>query len=440
MPARRTFVVGYLLLLALSTLVRWRQGAFAAGKDAPAPLDLAARADALVVPDAFARIDTLPVPMHLIAFETGGPAAIRFAAGHPDKVKSLTLVDADGIVEFDLLGDHALNQVLRRAQVVASDAIRWGIPHFGALDHGLLRAERARALLATDRRDIRALLAEWNGPTLILIRHGGAAQRATAREHARLLPQAIAADWSADRLRAFLDAVDAGVAPTRATATPERRAAAERPFDAGGLASAQGTSLVVVLALLALTTLLSEDLACVAAGVLAARGSIPLWPGIAACYVGIVAGDQLLYLLGRSAGRALVTRIPFRWILPADRLDQACEWFRTHGMKVVLTSRFLPGTRSTVYVAAGILRAGFARFALYLVVIGAVWTPALVGLSYQATRRGRTLIEALPGPTWPWALAAVIGGTLLFRSLVAVAIPEGRAGLTSRWRGAKAGK
>lgn len=437
MPSRRTLAASYFLLLLLSTLFRWRQGALGAPDPSGTAFDAGGRRDVLLVTDARVPVGTPAAPVHLIAFGTGGPAAIRLAADDPKVVKSLTLIDADGIEEFDLLGDHALNQVLRRAQVAATDAIRWGVPHFGVLDHGPFRADRSRALLAADRRDMRAKLARWDGPTLILVRHGGPAQRATAREHARLLPQSILREWSPDTLRAFLDAVVAGGAPTRSTASAERRAAAARPFDAGGLASAQGSSLAAVLVLLALATLLSEDLACVTAGLLAARGSIPLWPGIVACYVGIVVGDQLLYLLGRSAGRALVTRVPFKWLLPADRLELACAWFQLHGMKVVLTSRFLPGTRSTVYVAAGVLRAGFLRFALFLVVIGAVWTPALVGLSYVATRHGRRLIEALPGPSWPWALAAMIGGTLLIRWILPIATPEGRARLARRWQGGR---
>jgi len=170
-----------------------------------------------------------------------------------------------------------------------------------------------------------------------------------------------------------------------------------------------------VLFLLALVTLLSEDLACVVAGVLAARGSIPLMPAIVACYLGIAVGDQLLYLLGRTAGRALVTRIPIRWILPPERLELACEWFRTNGMKVVLTSRLLPGTRFPVYLAAGILRGGFVRFALWLMAIGAVWVPLAVGGSYLAAKRGRGLVEMLPGATWAWALGAIFLLILVLR-------------------------
>jgi membrane protein DedA with SNARE-associated domain len=468
MRPRHAVLLTYLFFLAASTGVRWQEGELASRDQGGLIFGGGVAPEVLVVADAGMARGPVPTfleeatagrrvsvieartnlddelrslggrAIHLIAIGTGGGPAILAAASDPGMVRSLTLIDADGIEEFDLLGDHHLNQVLRRAQVVASDALRWGLPHFGILDHGILRADRARALLAQDRRGIRAALARWGGPTLILTHDSGPGRLATSREQARLLPQALLRSSSIETLRTFLGEVDAGTAPTRTAAPPDRISAAGLPFDAGGIASAQGSSLLVVLVLLALATLLSEDLACVAAGVLAARGSIPLWPGILACYIGIVIGDQLLYLLGRSAGRALVTRVPLKWILSTERLDRAYEWFRTHGMKVVLTSRLLPGTRSTVYVAAGILRAGFVKFALWLVVIGAIWTPALVGLSYVATRQGRGLLEALPGPTWPWALGAMIGGTLLIRSLLSAATPEGRAGLAARWRSAKA--
>lgn len=355
-------------------------------------------------------------PVDLVAFGTSGPLAVAIVSRTPDRVRSLTLIDADGIEEFDLLGDHHLNHVLRRAQVISTVAAEWLLPHFFALNHASKGSEaRAERLLSYDRRTIRAELTRWNGPAAIYVSDTTGTAVATAREHARLLPQSTLGRWSADSLPAFLDRVAAGVARTRAHASPERIAAAARPFDAGGLASAQGTSLFVVLALLALTTLLSEDLACVIAGVLAARGSIPLFPAIIACYVGIVAGDQLLYLLGRSVGRAILTLPPFRWWVSRAALDRAHAWFTREGMRVVLTSRLLPGTRFPVYVTAGILRGGFVRFAVWLMVVGAVWTPLLVGGSYVAARQGRNLVEALPGETWPWALGGILLLVLILR-------------------------
>ncbi|HEU4569442.1 MAG TPA: DedA family protein [Gemmatimonadales bacterium] len=458
---RRRLLALYLVLLALSTAARWRAGAFTPPPAAPYAWTAGSGSAVLVLLDARTpaapgtvaalglrghRVTLFPpgadpgpalqaAPSHLVALGSAGPAAVALAAAAPGRVRSLTLIDADGIEEFDLLGEHHLNRVLRRAEVASLATARALLPHFGLLDPAFDGAEaRARTLLGQDRRAIRDELAHWAGPTVVFVTGDAPARLATAREHHRLLPQSGLAAWRGDALAAFLDTADAGTAVTRATASPERVAAAEAPFDPGGLASAQGTALWVVLGLLALVTLLSEDLACVTAGVLVARGSLPLVPSIVVCYAGIVLGDQLLYLLGRSAGRALVTRIPFRWLVSADDLDRASAWFRQRGMRVVLTSRFLPGTRFPVYVTAGILRAGFVRFALWLVAIGALWTPAVVLASYAAARRGRNLVEALPGATWPWALAAVVLAVFFIHLALRLATAEGRRALVEGWK------
>ncbi|HET7042935.1 MAG TPA: DedA family protein [Gemmatimonadales bacterium] len=464
---RHPVLLLYLILLGASTLVRWRLGAFTRTPPPPAVWDRGEGSPVVVLAEegsyandlrlitglgltghhttvVWGSADPRPFltghPVHLIAFGTLGPEAIALGAERPDGIRSLTLIDAAGVEEFDLLGDHHLDQILRHAGVVFLATARTLVPHFGLLDLMTWRAElRMRRMSGYDRRGIRGALARWTGPTEIFVADSSRNSLATAREHARLLPQATLGAWDPDSLAPFLDRVDAGTAVTRATAPPERIAAAALPFDAHGIPSAEGIELFIVLVLLALTTLLSEDLACVTAGVLAARGSIPLVPAIVACYVGIIVGDQLLYLLGRSAGRVLVTRIPVKWILPAERLDRACEWFQSNGMKVVLTSRFLPGTRFPVYVAAGILRGGFVRFALWLMAIGAIWTPVVVGFSYEATRRGRSVVERLPGETWVWALGLIVGATLLLRGVIPLLTAEGRRQAAARWHGGPGG-
>ena len=55
---------------------------------------------------------------------------------------------------------------------------------------------------------------------------------------------------------------------------------------------------MVFLALM-LGTLVSEDLACIAAGLLIREGRITFEPGTAACAVGILAGDVGLWVIGR---------------------------------------------------------------------------------------------------------------------------------------------
>jgi membrane protein DedA with SNARE-associated domain len=133
--------------------------------------------------------------------------------------------------------------------------------------------------------------------------------------------------------------------------------------------------------LLAAATLISEDLTCVAAGILASHGKLSLSAATIACLIGIFVGDLLLVLVGRWLGRRIVERAPFRWVLRPQALARAERWFTAKGTRVVLASRFVPGSRLPLFLAAGVLRAPFGRIALALLLAGAVWTPILVGLS-----------------------------------------------------------
>lgn len=120
-------------------------------------------------------------------------------------------------------------------------------------------------------------------------------------------------------------------------------------------------------------TLLSEDLACVSAGVLVASGELTFTAATTACFLGIAAGDIGLYCAGRVLGRRLEP-----W-LGGDRMQRAAAWLTRNTAKAVLISRFVPGTRTYTYIAAGVLRAPGRRFVSALVLASAVWTPMLVG-------------------------------------------------------------
>jgi membrane protein DedA with SNARE-associated domain len=135
---------------------------------------------------------------------------------------------------------------------------------------------------------------------------------------------------------------------------------------------------------IAASTFISEDLACIAAGSLAAASELSLTSAIAASLVGIVVGDLLLYAAGFLGGRAILRfRIAARYLSPAKLLS-AERWFDQRGSAIVVLSRFVPGMRLPTYVAAGVLRMPVLRFSLLLVAAAAVWTPALVAASYYS--------------------------------------------------------
>ncbi len=142
---------------------------------------------------------------------------------------------------------------------------------------------------------------------------------------------------------------------------------------------------------LAVATLVSEDLTCVAAGVLVADGRLSFPVAVIGCLAGIVSGDVALMLAGRVCGRRVIESRWLRRLVRVEAVDDAARWMRQRGALVVFASRFLPGTRLATYVAAGVLGLGAGRFVLFATASALLWVPSLVGIAAIA---GRQAVEA----------------------------------------------
>lgn len=191
-------------------------------------------------------------------------------------------------------------------------------------------------------------------------------------------------------------------------------------------------SATVLMAWLAIGTLVSEDLTCVSAGLLAAAGKLPLAAGIVACAAGIWVGDMLLFVIGWLARSGLLR---WQWAarqVSSDKL-KAGEGFLAHnGWQVLLAARFLPGSRLPMYLAAGALRYPPAKFMLILAVGAALWTPPLCWLAMHV---GMALLPWLHD--WRlWLLVPTVWGlAILFGRLVSsLATWRGRRLWVARWK------
>lgn len=387
---------------------------------------------------------------HLVGFSMGGGVALELIDAAPERARSLTLLAAIGVEELELLGDHTLNRGIHELQLAGLRAVRWGVPHFGALDRTMLTVEYARNFADTDQRRLRPILEELRLPTLVL--HGEndfLVPVAAAREHARIVPQARLviypppahhflpwenADEVAGDLARFVADVESGRATTRPGADPARVAAAAAPYDPRSAPPFHGPALLTILLALALATLASEDLACIAAGLLVADERVGFVPAALACFVGIYLGDMLLYLAGRLFGRGALKRRPLRWVVSDDAVGRASRWFERKGIAVIFLSRFTPGLRLPTYVAAGVLRTSFTRFSLYFAVAGLLWTPALVALAALAGERLERWIGGLGPAQLPWIILLVVGLLLLYRTLPLLFTHRGRRVLRGRLR------
>ena len=376
---------------------------------------------------------------HLLGFSMGGGVALELIDQAPQRSRSLTLLSAIGVQELELMGDYGLNRAVHGFQLACLWLLREGVPHFGGLDDSFLGVPYARNFYDTDQRPLRGILGSLALPTLILHgEHDVLVPVAAAREHHRLVPQSELALFDASHFMIFsggerlaepiidfIERVERGVALWQESADPGRVRAAHQPFDPGVVPRSTGITLLVLVTLIAIATLLTEDFACIGAGLLVAQGRIGFLAATLACFVGIVVGDVLLYWAGRSLGRPWLSRAPLRWFLSPRQVERSSEWFQSRGPIVVFFSRFLPGTRVATYFTAGLLHTRFWRFFLYFVLAVAIWTPFLVGI---ASLFGTRVLDYF-GAFERWALPSVIALVILIW-LFARAVP-----LLFTWRG-----
>ncbi|MGB0953163.1 MAG: alpha/beta fold hydrolase [Planctomycetota bacterium] len=386
--------------------------------------------------------------VHLVGFSMGSAVALEFAHRYPERVDSLIFAGGIGVEELELFGDHALNHSVHAVQAGLLQAAEWLLPHFGMLERQPLNVAYARNFFDSDQRPYRRWLKELEAPMLIL--HGTEdflVPVEAGREHHRLVPQSELIEyddshfllWSRPEVIAadvaeFVDSVGAEEAVTRTDAEDARVAASAEDFDPAVIPPFAGPALLFAMLMLALATLVSEDLTCIATGLLVAQGRISLIAGSTACFAGILIGDVLLFLAGRALGRGAVRRIPLRWLLTPAAVDRASAWFRRRGAWVIFASRFMPGLRLPTYFAAGVLKTRFLWFLLYFSLAGLLWTPTLVWISSRLGIGAETLLARFQDHA-VWVLLGIL---LLVFVMLKLVVPlfsfRGRRSLVGSFR------
>jgi membrane protein DedA with SNARE-associated domain len=189
---------------------------------------------------------------------------------------------------------------------------------------------------------------------------------------------------------------------------------------------------------LAIATLVSEDLACVAGGLLVAHGQADWLVAILGCYVGILLGDLGLFAMGRWGGHGLAKWSYFRKRFSPQRIEQAATAFQRIGPRAIFAARFLPGARVPMYFGAGMLNLPAQTFLFWTAVACAVWTPLLVGVVAVGGDAVAGPLKKMLGSAWPALISAGLFFLLAVRIVARAVTPIGRAKLVARvsriWR------
>ncbi len=117
-------------------------------------------------------------------------------------------------------------------------------------------------------------------------------------------------------------------------------------------------------------TFIHEDAAILAAGFSKVEQGLPLLYAYIPVYLGIVAGDMLIYGLGRlaQANRWLKSKII------GPKVERVHLWLDNHLVRVLVLCRLTPGLLFPTFVACGWFKIPFWRFSMVSIIAGAVYS------------------------------------------------------------------
>lgn len=379
-------------------------------------------------------LDSLDIDrVHALGHGYGGLVLGNFASKFTGKVQSSLFLSSYGVEELHFLGNETINRSLYSLLYPAAFIFRNLTPHMGWYHRQWFNYDFARAQRSMEQRNFRDQLFVIDSPVLILepsVEHY--LSTAVAQETHRLLPQSYYSvikgahstiksepELTVQQMAWFIDMAEQNELLTRAEASEKRKNAAIQPFNPDEAEAQNFWAIAVIIILLALISLVSEDLACIAGGLLVVTGVINFWIAIFGGALGIVTADIFTYLLGRWIGKPVLEKVPFKWIIKPADLKRAENMFEIHGVSIIFASRFIPGTRFPTYLAAGILRVKLLFFTGYFLLAVAIWVPLLVGITILI---GQPMISYLETyQEYAWIVIAVV--FVLIYAFIKFAVP-----------------
>jgi membrane protein DedA with SNARE-associated domain len=140
--------------------------------------------------------------------------------------------------------------------------------------------------------------------------------------------------------------------------------------------------LFVVLLLCGMGLPMPEDIALLAGGFLVHRGVTRYSITLAVALLGVVAGDNSLFFLGRRFGTGLVSYFGLNRPNSKAQIDRIRAFMHRHGHRAIFYARFLAGLRALIYLTAGSFGVTPLRFLAYDLLGALISVPIVVSIGY----------------------------------------------------------
>ena len=176
--------------------------------------------------------------------------------------------------------------------------------------------------------------------------------------------------------------------------------------------------LFVVLMLCGLGMPIPEDVALLAGGYMVHRGVTRYPITLVVALVGVVAGDNSLYFLGRRFGTGVVRYFGIGRPGRQVQIQRIQKFMERHGHRAIFYARFLAGLRALIYLSAGSFGVRPAVFFIYDLLGALISVPIVVTLGYIFGKQLEMLVKYLGGferlIVFVLILSALLYGTRMF--------------------------
>ncbi len=160
-----------------------------------------------------------------------------------------------------------------------------------------------------------------------------------------------------------------------------------------------------------------EELVVLTAGVLAGQGRVEVLAAGLTCYVGVLAGDLLLYSIGRYAGPKVLEQRHFRRLFTPERVRWIEQRIQQHGPGTIVIARLTAGLRAPTFLICGISRVPLRRFVLADALAALLTVPLVTFLGYHFGVRVTPVLHRVG--VWEHTIVAVLASAILLWMLVA---------------------
>ncbi len=139
-----------------------------------------------------------------------------------------------------------------------------------------------------------------------------------------------------------------------------------------------------------------EDITLVSGGIIAGLGYVNPHLMVVVSMFGVLAGDSVMYWLGRIYGVRILRFKPIRKVMSLQRLKMVRDKFAQYGNRLLFVARFLPGLRAPIYTISGITRrVSYTQFVLLDFAAAIISVPVWVYLGYHGANNREWLAEQI---------------------------------------------